>query len=237
MTQPETGEPAVAELRMRFAGADIGLDPAGALWLPASRTLVVADLHLEKASALARRRVFLPPYDSAATLGALARLMARRNPARVICLGDSFHDEGGASRLGGPEKARLGALQAGREWVWISGNHDPSLPADLPGRRAEVILADGLTLRHEPQADAVRGEVAGHLHPAAKVRSHGRSVRRRAFVGDGTRLILPAFGVMTGGLNVLDQAFSGLFGTHGFRAFMLGQSRIYTVARAALRPD
>ena len=245
MTQPaflpqaesEADEPAVAELRMRFAGADIGLDPAGALWLPASRTLVVADLHLEKASALARRRVFLPPYDSAATLNALARLMARRNPARVICLGDSFHDEDGAGRLGGPEKARLGALQAGREWVWISGNHDPALPAGLPGTRADVIVADGLTLRHEPLAGAGRGEVAGHLHPAAKVRSHGRSVRRRAFVTDGTRLILPAFGVLTGGLNVLDRAFAGLFGTHGFRAFMLGRSRVHAVARAALRPD
>ena len=227
----------MAELRMRFAGVDIALDPAGALWLPASRTLVVADLHLEKASALARRRVFLPPYDSAATLGALARLIARRKPSRVICLGDSFHDEGGAGRLGGHEKARLGVLQAGREWLWISGNHDPALPAGLPGKRADFIVADGLTLRHEPQADARRGEVAGHLHPAAKVRSHGRSVRRRAFVGDGTRLILPAFGIMTGGLNVLDRAFAGLFGNSGFRAFMLGRSRIYAVARSALRPD
>jgi len=227
----------MAELRMRFAGADIALDPAGALWLPASRTLVVADLHLEKASALARRRVFLPPYDSAATLSALARLIALRRPARVICLGDSFHDEDGAGRLGGPETARLGALQAGRDWVWISGNHDPALPAGLPGTRADIIIADGLTLRHEPLAGAGRGEVAGHLHPAAKVRRHGRSVRRRAFVSDGTRLILPAFGIMTGGLNVLDRAFAGLFSTHRFRAFMLGQSRIYTVARSALRPD
>ena len=235
--EPQADEPAMAELRMSFAGADIALDPAGALWLPASRTLVVADLHLEKASALARRRVFLPPYDSAATLSALARLTARRNPRRVICLGDSFHDDGGANRLGGPEKARLFALQVGREWVWISGNHDPALPAGLPGTRADVIVADGLTLRHEPQADAGRGEVAGHLHPAAKVRRHGRSVRRRAFVSDGTRLILPAFGVLTGGLNVLDQAFAGLFGDNGLRAFMLGQSRVYAVARAALRPD
>ena len=237
--EPETPETsgAMAELRMRFAGADIALDPAGALWLPASRTLVVADLHLEKASALARRRVFLPPYDSAATLSALARLILRRNPARVICLGDSFHDEGGAGRLGGHEKARLGMLQAGREWVWISGNHDPALPADLPGKRADVIIADGLTLRHEPQAGAGRGEVAGHLHPAAKVRRHGRSVRRRAFVSDGTRLILPAFGILTGGLNVLDRAFAGLFGDRGFRAFMLGDARIHAVARSALRPD
>jgi DNA ligase-associated metallophosphoesterase len=227
----------MAELRMGFAGADIALDPAGALWLPTSRTLVIADLHLEKASALARRRVFLPPYDSAATLGALARLIKRRNPARVICLGDSFHDETGANRLGGAEKARLGALQAGREWVWISGNHDPALPASLPGKRADLIIADGLILRHEPQENADRGEVAGHLHPAAKVRSRGRSVRRRAFVTDGTRLILPAFGVLTGGLNVLDRAFAGLFGGDGFRAFMLGDARVHAVARSALRPD
>jgi DNA ligase-associated metallophosphoesterase len=235
--QPEASGPEMAELRMAFAGADIALDPAGALWLPASRTLVVADLHLEKASALARRRVFLPPYDSAATLSALARLIMRRDPARVICLGDSFHDEAGAGRLGGAETARLAALQAGRDWIWISGNHDPALPASLPGKRADVILADGLTLRHEPLAGAGRGEVAGHLHPAAKVRSRGRSVRRRAFVSDGTRLILPAFGVLTGGLNVLDRAFAGLFSDHGFRAFMLGRSRVHAVARSALRPD
>ena len=234
---PESSGPEMAELRLGFAGAEIALDPAGALWLPASRTLVVADLHMEKASALARRRLFLPPYDSAATLGALARLIMRRDPARVICLGDSFHDEGGAGRLGGDETAQLGALQAGRDWIWISGNHDPALPASLPGKRADVILADGLTLRHEPQENAIYGEVAGHLHPAAKVRSRGRSVRRRAFITDGTRLILPAFGIMTGGLNVLDRAFAGLFGEDGFRAFMLGQSRIHAVARAALRPD
>lgn len=242
MTQPafspEAGEPPeMVELRMAFAGAEIALDPAGALWLPASRTLVVADLHLEKASALARRRLFLPPYDSAATLGELARLIKRRDPARVICLGDSFHDEGGAGRLGEPEKARLGVLQAGREWLWISGNHDPVLPRDLPGKRADFIIAEGLTLRHEPLAGAGRGEVAGHLHPAAKVRRHGRSVRRRAFVCDGERLILPAFGVLTGGLNVLDRAFAGLFGTQGLRAFLLGRGRIHAVARSALRPD
>ena len=142
IAKPE--QPEMAELRMRFAGVDIALDPAGALWLPASRTLVVADLHLEKASALARRRLFLPPYDSAATLSALARLIARRNPQRVICLGDSFHDEDGAGRLGRPDKARLSALQAGREWIWISGNHDPALPDDLSGSRADIILADGL---------------------------------------------------------------------------------------------
>jgi DNA ligase-associated metallophosphoesterase len=228
---------AMAELRMGFAGADVALDPAGALWLPASRTLVVADLHLEKASALARRRVFLPPYDSAATLDALARLIKRRNPRRVICLGDSFHDDDGAGRLGSAEQARLTVLQTGREWVWISGNHDPALPASLPGTRADVFHTDGLTFRHEPLAGNACGEVAGHLHPAAKVRRHGRTVRRRAFVGDGTRLVLPAFGIMTGGLNVLDRAFAGLFGEAGLRAFMLGRSRVYAVARAALRPD
>ncbi|HSG94049.1 MAG TPA: ligase-associated DNA damage response endonuclease PdeM [Afifellaceae bacterium] len=227
----------MAELRMRLAGTDIALDPAGALWLPASRTLVVADLHLEKASALARRRVFLPPYDSAATLSALARLVLRRNPRRVICLGDSFHDEGGAGRLGGHETARLTALQAERDWVWIAGNHDPAPPAGLSGKRADVFVTDGLILRHEPQAGAEDGEVAGHLHPAARVRRHGRSVRRRAFVSDGQRLILPAFGVLTGGLNVLDRAFAELFGGHGLRAFLLGRDRVHAVARAALRPD
>jgi DNA ligase-associated metallophosphoesterase len=227
----------LGEARLGIAGTEIVLDAAGALWLPESRTLVVSDLHLEKGSSFARRRVFLPPYDTGATLSALAAVVAARNPAQVICLGDSFHDNGGSERLEPDQRLRLRALQAGRHWIWVSGNHDPDLPAGLGGDIVGIVTVDGLTFRHEPAAAPVTGEVAGHLHPSAKIRRYGRSVRRRAFVTDGARLILPAFGVLAGGLNILDRAFAPLFVPERRLAFMLGDRRIFPVPVSALAPD
>ncbi|SEQ63903.1 putative phosphoesterase [Faunimonas pinastri] len=227
----------MADAHVRLAGVSACLDRAGALWLEASRTLVVADLHLEKGSSFARRRVFLPPYDSAATLAALATLVERRAPKRVVCLGDSFHDGEGTSRLGLPERARLSALQRGRDWLWITGNHDPHLPADIGGEVGREIEIQSLTFRHEPTLAPVHGEVAGHLHPSARLCRHGRSIRRRAFATDGMRLVLPAFGVLTGGLNVLDRAFAELFPARPLHAFMIGDSRVFQIAAAALSRD
>lgn len=226
-----------AGLAMTLAGAQAVLDPSGALWLPASRTLVVADLHLEKASSFARRRIFLPPYDSLATLARLAELIERRAPATIICLGDSFHDPDGAGRLGAAERARLVEMQRGRSWVWLAGNHDPAPPAALGGEAAEMLQFDGLTLRHEPSPGPAPGEVAGHLHPAARLCRNGASIRRRAFASDGTRLVLPTFGTLTGGLNVLDEAFGGLFRTGSLSAFLLGRRRLFPVLSSALSPD
>lgn len=225
------------EARLGIADTQVTLDAAGAAWLPDSRTLVVSDLHLEKGSSFARRRMFLPPYDTGATLTALAAIVAARNPAQVICLGDSFHDNGGAERLQPEQRLRLTELQAGRHWIWISGNHDPALPIGLGGDMVEAVTVDGLTFRHEPSALPVTGEVAGHLHPSAKISRYGRSVRRRAFATDGTRLILPAFGVLAGGLNVLDRAFAPLFAPERLVAFMLGNRRIFPVPVSALSPD
>jgi len=239
-TEPRTAE-AVAETRIRLAGREIALDPAGAIFDHESRSLIVSDLHLEKASSYARGRIFLPPYDTAATLTALARLALRRRPARILCLGDSFHDGDGAARMDAADIARLSALMAGREFVWIAGNHDPRPPAGLGGDCCAEVSIGTLTLRHEPlphdEGGENCGEVAGHLHPAAKVSGRGRSVRRRAFVTDGERLVMPSFGVLTGGLNVLDRAFLALFPLFGFTAFVLGESRLYPVAPASLRPD
>jgi DNA ligase-associated metallophosphoesterase len=222
---------------MDIAGVTAVLDPAGALWLAGSRTLVVADLHLEKGSSFARRGMFLPPYDTGATLAALANLIARRNPARLICLGDSFHDSGGFGRLSETDRARLGALQRGREWVWIAGNHDRELPAQIGGEIAPDFACDGLSFRHEPTAAAAPGEIAGHLHPAAKIRGNGRAVRCRAFATDGRRMVLPAFGVLTGGLNVLDRAFAPLFAAGALRPVLIGGDRLFPVAFSALCPD
>ncbi|MBZ8133886.1 hypothetical protein CLD20_11460 [Afifella sp. IM 167] len=243
MSVPRTdSDEAVAETRIRLAGREIALDPSGAIYDHETGTLIVSDLHLEKASSYARRRVFLPPYDTAATLSALARLVMRRQPTRILCLGDSFHDGEGAARMDGADIARLAALMAGREFVWIAGNHDPHPPAGLGGDCCEEVTIGALTLRHEPSRHGKgergpAGEVAGHLHPAAKVSGRGRSVRRRAFVTDGERLVMPSFGVLTGGLNVLDRAFLALFPLFGFTAFVVGENRLYPVAPASLRPD
>jgi len=236
--EPARTEPAeMADMPVMVAGERIVLDPAGALWIASCRTLVVADLHLEKGSSFARRRIFLPPYDTEATLQALGLLIARRDPARVICLGDSFHDGNASERLTPAALGLIHRMQHGREWIWITGNHDPRAPANLGGDSAPDVTIGGLLFRHEPGRDPRDGEVAGHLHPSAKIRQRGRSVRRPAFVTDGRRLIMPAFGAFTGGLNVLDQAFSTLFDRNRQRTFMLGRGRLYAIAPASLRAD
>ena len=227
----------MAEMRILVAGKEVVIDPAGALWLPESRTLVVSDLHLEKSSSFARRGMLLPPYDTGATLLALAALVLRRNPRCIVSLGDSFHDSGGYGRLMEADRARLQSLQRGRDWIFVSGNHDPELPADIGGEIVSELRIDALTFRHEPAASEAMGEIAGHLHPAAKVRGRGGSVRRRAFATDGARMIMPAFGVLTGGLNVLDRAFQGLFTAGMLCAFVIGDGRLFPIAGAALCPD
>jgi hypothetical protein len=200
----------------------------GALWQESDRLLIVADLHLEKGSAFARRGQLLPPYDTAVTLAALAAVILRYDPACVVALGDSFHDNDGARRLLAYDRAALAALQGGRDWIWIAGNHDDDLPEEIGGSRvAEMNLGD-LTLRHEPRAGDAYGEIAGHLHPAARVSGRAGSVRRRCFVGDGRRLVMPAFGAYAGGLNVLDEAFHPLF-SDGFDTFVLGSEAVYRV--------
>lgn len=227
----------MAEARVAIADVPGVLDPAGALWLAESRTLVVADLHLEKASSFARRGMFLPPYDTAATLTMLSHLLDRRDPRTVICLGDSFHDSGGYERLSEPDRVRLASLQRGREWIWISGNHDRDYPQDVGGEVLSACDREGLSFRHIPTAGGARAEIAGHLHPAAKVSGRGGSLRCRAFATDGLRMILPAFGVLSGGLNVLDRAFAGLFSGALSRAVLIGNGQLYPVAFAALSPD
>lgn len=209
--------------------------PEGVLWWADLRLLAVADLHLEKGSSFARRGQLVPPYDTGETLARLARLVARLDPQTVIALGDSFHDGEGAARLSASDRATLRGLQIGREWIWIAGNHDPDRPAGLGGTTADELAIGKLVFRHEPLVGSAEGEIAGHLHPCARVYGRGKSVRRRCFAGDGYRLILPAFGAYAGGLDVLDPAFDGLFAPATFRAFMLADDRVYAVGRRALR--
>ncbi|SHO61044.1 putative phosphoesterase [Pseudoxanthobacter soli DSM 19599] len=216
------------------AGERLSLHRAGALWWEERRTLVVADLHLEKGSSFARGRQFLPPYDTAATLSRLAEAVDALAPRRVIALGDSFHDRHGPDRLQPADAARLATLVAGRDWVWITGNHDPELPSALGGTVAAEAEIGGLTFRHEPKPGAAPGEIAGHLHPAARVVGRGRSLRRRCFAATAERMVLPAFGALTGGLNVLDSAFAAILPRAHLRVHVIGADRLYTVAAGGL---
>lgn len=219
-----------------LAGVRLVLDPAGALYWPDERMLVVADLHLEKGSAFAARGVPLPPYDTRATLAVLAQMVERWRPRTLVALGDSFHDRGGAGRLGAQEREAIGALGRGRELVWIAGNHDPEPLAGVGGTHAHELKVGPLTLRHEPAAGDGAGEIAGHFHPVARLVVRGRGLRRRCFVTDGARLVMPALGAYAGGLNVRDAALAGLF-ADAYAAHLVGGARIYRIAGHACLPD
>lgn len=220
--------------RMRVADADFTPDVSGALYWAAERMLIVADLHLEKGSAYASRGQMLPPYDTVATLKRLEGAMARHKPAKVVALGDSFHDRKAEGRLDGDARARLKALVAAVEtWTWILGNHDPEPPQDVGGAVAEEIHLGPLVLRHEPKKRPSAGEIAGHLHPAASVSVRGRSIRTRCFVTDGERLVMPAFGAYAGGLDIGEPALRNLFAPR-FHAWMIGGKAVHAVSSKRL---
>jgi DNA ligase-associated metallophosphoesterase len=219
-----------------IAGERAYCDPRGVLWLPDYELLAVSDLHLEKGSSFARRGMMLPPYDTAATLARLGAAIADHAPRVVISLGDSFHDGGGSDRLPEPFRQTLSAMMAGRDWLWVCGNHDPDAPRNIGGDSVREVVVGNLLFRHEPSAAAGPGEVAGHLHPCARIVQRGKSVRRRCFAGDGARLVMPAFGSFTGSLNVLDRAFSGLFRRETLMAYMMGADRTFAIAGSMLRP-
>lgn len=226
---------ATSETEVR--GERVVCDARGVAWFPEMRLLAVSDLHLEKGSRHARRGYMLPPYDTAATLARLAAVIADYDPAMVVSLGDSFDDIGGAARMPSIYREQLLSLMKGRDWFWVAGNHDPEKPADLPGATVQELGIGGVVFRHEPSAGRLAGEIAGHLHPGARIVHRGRSVRRRCFAADGNRLIMPAFGSFTGALNVLDRAFSNLFCPDNFVAYMLGTDRVYPMDRRLLRSD
>ncbi|WP_439923603.1 ligase-associated DNA damage response endonuclease PdeM [Nitrobacter sp. JJSN] len=212
---------------LRVAAVDFVADLSGALFWENERLLVVSDLHLEKGSSFGSRGVLLPPYDTVATLGRLAAVIARFDPRTVIALGDSFHDREAHERLSAQDREALSALQARRDWIWISGNHDPALPSDLGGVVAEEVAMGEIVFRHEPTG--AFGEIAGHLHPKARVSTRGRSMERRCFASDGARAVMPAFGAYAGGLSIRDKAFARLFSAD-FLAHVLGDSRMHAIA-------
>ncbi len=218
-------------------GKHFSTDRSGALYWPGQKTLVVSDLHLEKGSAAAEKGQLLPPYDTRSTLRRLAALIDRFDPDRVIALGNSFHDARAAKRLRQKDRERLCILRQGREWYWIAGSHDPELPGWLGGIVCPALTIEGIKFRHEPASGVISHEIAGHLHPAARLTRRGANVRRKCFISNGERLVIPAFGAYAGGLNVLDKAFTDLFQNSDFHVWMLGRKEVYPVSKGQLLTD
>jgi hypothetical protein len=217
-----------------LAGERLMLDPDGAVCWPAQKLLAVADLHLEKGSAAAARGHLLPPWDTRATLDRLAALLRRWRPETVVALGDSFHDAGGSGRLGPSDHARLAAMAAAHRFVWVLGNHDPAPPERLDGETVGEYRLGKLRFVHQAARGAASGELCGHHHPKAQVQTRAAMVSRPCFVADANRLMLPALGAYTGGLDVRDPAIAALF-PRGGRVFLLGRDRLYSFAYAASR--
>jgi uncharacterized protein len=222
---------------LSICGKSFIADQSGVLYWPGHKTLIVADLHLEKGSSFAARGQMLPPYDTRQTLLKLSTAIDKYEAETVIALGDSLHDGGAAARISAPDMDVLRIMQDDRHWIWVTGNHDPAIPRVFGGTVADELEIDGITLRHAPRSVRVTHEIAGHLHPAARLSVHGNSIRRPCFVGNGLRLVLPAFGAFTGGLNILDDAFLPLFGSDGLSVWMRGEEGLYPVASRQLKGD
>ena len=218
---------------IKLGGVTLRPDLSGALIWDDEKTVVVADLHFEKAASFARRGQPLPPYDTAATLRRLDDLFARLAPRRVICLGDSFHDGIAAAHMPETYRTHLQGLMSGRDWIWVTGNHDREIPACLGGTRTEAAAVGPITFRHEALSAPEGPEVSGHFHPKVTLQARGRTVTRPCFIYDERRVILPAFGAYTGGLNVSDTAIAAQFGAT-FRVAVLGRHKLHWFPSAAI---
>jgi hypothetical protein len=221
---------------IRLAGHSFLPVAAGALYWESEDTLLVADLHLEKGAAFAARGMMLPPYDTRSTLQRLAACLDHFSPRRVVALGDSFHRSELAGLLSADDREELAALQQGRDWYWILGNHDPDLPESIGGFVCRSLMIGGITLCHQPSLSRAP-EIAGHLHPVARIARRGEGIRRKCFATDGHRLVMPAFGAYAGGLNVLHEAFASLFHWHLMQAWLTGRTSVYPLQASLLLPD
>jgi DNA ligase-associated metallophosphoesterase len=198
---------------LSFAGETFFATAEGALFWPEQQALLVADLHLEKASWFARIGQFLPPYDSHATLSALAAQVERTGATRLFCLGDSFHDRFGCDRLPAAARELLVSLTGRLDWTWIVGNHDPGFADHCGGRLADEMVIRSIVLRHQAVPGEPRAEMSGHFHPKLRLHVKGRNVSRRCFVASATKLIFPAFGSLTGGLDAHHPQIMGNVGS------------------------
>jgi hypothetical protein len=218
---------------IHLAGERLMLDPGGYAAWPAQRLLAFADLHLEKGSHFAARGQMVPPYDTRETLERLALALRRWKPARLVLLGDSFHDAKGCARLAPADCAALIRMLAGIEVVWVLGNHDPVAPEGMPGVAVEEWKLGPIAFRHIAQPGAT-AELSGHWHPKATMPTRAGGVTRPCFLADARRLLLPAFGAYTGGLSITDPAVAAIF-PRGGRAFLLGRERLFSFPTGPLR--
>jgi DNA ligase-associated metallophosphoesterase len=231
----------MSSIAFAFNGTHVEARADGALWWPEERLLAVADLHLEKGTWFGMRTgQLLPPYDTRTTLQRLALSIRHLKPRCVVCVGDTFHDSGAAARIAADDAALLAGLVASvDDWIWLIGNHDPRPPTLWGGTVSHEVALAPIAFRHEAERTPLTrcdGEVSGHYHPVAVLTVRGRSLRRRCFVTDGNRLVLPSYGAYTGGLNVRDPAIADLFGGT-FDALALGASTVHRLPGHILRPD
>jgi uncharacterized protein len=211
-----------------LGGMDMIPDLSGAVLVPESRTLLIADLHLEQGTSLARRGAHVPPFDTESSLALLASVIEKSEPQRLIFLGDSFHDGEASARLDERHRAKLRAITSRIETFWISGNHDPEAPEDVGGFHAAQIMLGEIILRHEPgHLGKGQCEISGHLHPGCVVVQRGRPLRGKCFAHDGRRLIMPAFGAYTGALSVTGRPFHHLFDHAEAAALMIGKAALH----------
>lgn len=218
-----------------LAGAKVVADHQGGLWWPEQSLLAVADLHFEKGSAFATRTAqMLPPYDTHETIRVLSQIVERYQPLCIVCLGDNFHDAEGPNRLDDAARQRIQSLMSGRRFFWLEGNHDAAAAATLGGESALELRIGSIVFRHEPQADDTLGEVCGHLHPVVTINTRVKRLRRKCFVSDGSRCVMPALGSYAGGLDVFDTAFEPLF-RQGFASYALGRDRVYPFEHRPLK--
>tara|TARA_B100000519_G_scaffold198693_2_gene208621 strand:- start:619 stop:1326 length:708 start_codon:yes stop_codon:yes gene_type:complete len=219
--------------QIQFQGETLHCHLSGALVWPSAETVIVSDLHLEKGSALAQHGILLPPYDSRDSLNNLAAVLKNFPASRVICLGDSFHDQSAFERLGIEETSLIQQMTSFRDWVWIAGNHDPDPPSHLGGQVSMEFALGPITFRHIAKLQANVGEVSGHYHPKARVFVRGQHLSAPCFITDGHKLILPAFGAYTGGLDVTDPAIDAHF-KDGYNVHLLGQQKVFSFPKSAL---
>ncbi|MBY0336363.1 MAG: ligase-associated DNA damage response endonuclease PdeM [Acetobacteraceae bacterium] len=222
---------------LHLAGERLMLCPSGTVWWPGRRTLIVADLHLEKGSHFAARGRMVPPYDTRETLERLHQAIRRHSAARVLVLGDGLHDGAAFARMAEADRAQLGRVLGRVETIWIAGNHDPAPQAGLPGTFVPELVEDGLHFRHIGGTAALprfQAELSGHFHPKATLPTRAGGVTRPCFLATAQRLLLPSFGAYTGGLDVLDPAL-GAVARGARRVFLLGEARLHSVPWEALR--
>jgi DNA ligase-associated metallophosphoesterase len=215
-------------VKLRFQHEHILLDPSGALIWPRMSLMAVADLHLEKGSACARRGHLVPPWDSQTTLARVGCVAAQYRPQIILAAGDSFHDRDAAARLAPEDRAGLAALANTARLIWVSGNHDPEPPYNLPGQCVAEFTAGPFTFRHQSQAGA-QGEIFGHFHPKARIATRAGEITRPCFLADPARIMLPSFGAYTGGLDIRNPAIAALY-PGGAEAFLLGRTQLFRFA-------